>query len=158
MNRKITVGTRLTHSQIKQLHLMASSVNVSLSCCLRAILMIVRVLDEKGDTLFNMETSANSVKIAENKLSYGALYKWLIYDTNSQSSSWTTFTIPEEGKVKSIREAVRQYESRANDLPQRLSFVFYLLENDLREAAEKEIGKLKSELPENDYIKKLPGL
>ncbi len=38
MNRKITVGTRLTHQQIKQLRQKASNVNVSLSCYLRALL------------------------------------------------------------------------------------------------------------------------
>lgn len=38
MSRKITVGTRLTPNQVKQLSLMASNINVSLSCYLRALL------------------------------------------------------------------------------------------------------------------------
>lgn len=117
--------------------------------------VLIRLLNEKGDTLFNGETTANELAVPEGKLVFGGRYKWIVYDTKSYTTSWSEFSIPDEAKTKQIKEAISQYERRNNDLPQRLSFVFFLIENNLKAESERELAKLGQEFPENNYIESL---
>lgn len=112
----------------------------------------VRILVGR-EVIFSKDTEMNSMKVTEGVLKYGETYRWLV-DGGSAGIIGGTFSIPEEQEVGNINEKIA-FLKTGGDLSQRLSYVFYLLENRLNEHAKAEIELLEREFPDNDYIREL---
>lgn len=105
------------------------------------------------EVIFNVETEGVSLKVPEGILRYGETYRWLVDAGTPYGIVGGTFSIPQEEEIKIIQEKLNSHKSP--DLSQRLSYIFYLIENRLNEYAKSEIEGLEREFPENNYIREL---
>lgn len=106
------------------------------------------------EVIFNVETADGSIRVSEGILRAGETYRWLV-DAGANGIVGGTFSVPEEEKINTINEKLTYYKESHSELPKRLSFVFYLLENSLNEYAKEELSRLEKEFPENPFIKEL---
>lgn len=116
---------------------------------------VVIKISENNKEIFRLEHTGSHTMVPEGALKYGKEYIWEISTSESGEEVIGRFSIPEEEKVKSIKEQILSYKQLYSDLSHRLSYLFYLLDNNLSELARAEIEKLKAEFPENSYIEQL---
>ncbi len=109
-----------------------------------------------GDNvLFSAESEGSSLKVPEKILSYGAEYRWIVDSGKVNNVSGGVFSLPSEEEVKTIRAKMAQFRQQKEDLSFRLSYLFFLVDNNLNDLAKAQIGALKADFPDNSYIKKM---
>lgn len=114
--------------------------------------VIVKVMSGE-QMVFHTESAANSLKMPPGVLLYGKEYRWIIDGGKNRNISGGGFTIVNEDEAKEITQRIAFFRERGDDLSYRLSYIFYLLDRNLNEAAKGEIQKLKRDYPENTYIR-----
>lgn len=109
-----------------------------------------------GDkVVFSGESDSGSVKVPPGVLGYGKKYRLVLKWSEIGDVAANDFWISAEESVKQIKATINYYEQNKGDLPTRLSYVFYLLDNNLRDHARVEIERLNKEFPGNDNIESL---
>jgi hypothetical protein len=114
----------------------------------------VMVLENRR-VIYEKVTDNTSEKIPSGILNEGVIYRWLI-DSGPATGivDGGTFTTLSKEVSADLR---RLYKINKNNpsLPEKLSYIFILMENDLREIAEAELLKLQKEFPGNEFIQEL---
>ena len=109
-----------------------------------------------GDVvLFSGETGGTSLKVPGNILAYGNEYRWIVDSGKINNVSGGIFSLPSEAEVKEINKTIAGFREHREDLSFRLSYVFFLIDNNLNEMAREQIRALKADFPENSNIKKM---
>lgn len=111
--------------------------------CQKSKKVFIAVLLE-GNKIFNSQTENESLRIPDSILKYGTEYTWVIDGGAMNGLASGRFAIPDENQIKTMKEKIAYYKGQGNDLPQRHSYLFFLLNNNLNEMAKDEIEKLKS--------------
>ena len=110
----------------------------------------VRILHERK-VIYVTQAQGESLRIPEGVLKSDSHYRWLVDAAPVSGISGGAFTTISEDVYKEY-ENVKSDEIN-NDLPQRLSFIFFLIENNLRSEALPQLNALKSDYPENEFLK-----
>jgi len=106
-----------------------------------------------GDTvLFSTQSENNSLTVPENVLAFGHKYRWVVDSGKAKNVSSGFFSVPSESEVKKIIKKIDQFREHRQDLSFRLSYVFFLIDNDLNEMAKEQVKALRSDFPGNRYI------
>jgi len=109
-----------------------------------------------GDNvLFSAESEGSSLKVPGKILAYGGEYRWIVDSGKVNNVSGGVFSLPAEDEVKQINKKIDDFRQRRQDLSFRLSYVFFLVDNNLNELAREQIKALKADFPDNSYIKKM---
>lgn len=114
----------------------------------------VRIIEERK-VLFETSTTGTSVKVPAGVLKHGRTYAWIVDAGQTTAGAESEFSIPGEAAAKEIEEKITAYSAEEKDLTKRLSHLFFLANNDLKDTARDELEQLKREFPENDYLKEL---
>jgi hypothetical protein len=110
---------------------------------------------ENRKVIYSTATEGTSIKVPEGLLKYGRSYAWIIDAGQASAAVESEFSIPPDFQVGMIQEKMAANANGERDVTSRISYMFYLVENDLREQARAELDSLKKEFPENDYLKEL---
>lgn len=105
--------------------------------------------------VFEKMTDKSSVTIPSDVFKEGQTYRWLI-DGGPASVivGGALYTLDKE-LASTISQKKESFAKQSVDLPERLSFLFLLIEQNLVDLAEAEIEKLKSDFPDNTFIQEL---
>lgn len=109
---------------------------------------------ENSKLLFETAANGISVKMPAGVLKYGGTYAWSIDSGQAAAVAENKFSIPSEAMIKSIEEKMAM-NAQENDLTKRLSYLFFLANNDLNDQARYELEQLQKEFPDNEYLKEL---
>ena len=101
------------------------------------------------------ETDHTFFKVPEGVLAYDEAYDWFVTEDLKKNAVGGRFFLPKENKAAEMRAHIKQYGQNKNNLGERLSLLFFLLDNYLNDSADEEIAKLAKEFPENEYIMNL---
>lgn len=105
--------------------------------------------------IYTHRIKENTAKIPSGLLTHSRTYRWIVDGGSAYSISGGTFWIPEKTEIDKTTTFMEQYKQRKNILPERLSYLFFLLDNGLNSYANVEIEEILKEFPENDYIREL---
>lgn len=109
-----------------------------------------------GDNvLFSGETREDSLAIPERILGYDKEYRWIVDSGRLNNVSGGVFSIPAAEEVRELTQQIAGFEQRKNDMSFHLSYVFFLIENNLNDLARIQINTLKNRYPDNEYLKKM---
>lgn len=103
--------------------------------------------------VYETQSKADSVKLRDGLLKPGVHYRWIV-EAGQQGHSGGSFSMLDQKASKSILQ-MQSETLRAESMPERLTYIFTLRENNLNDMAEAEIAKLVSEYPENENFKAL---
>ncbi|MFC1852832.1 hypothetical protein ACFL27_21755 [candidate division CSSED10-310 bacterium] len=107
------------------------------------------------DVIYSAESETSSLRVPEGLLKYGQTYRWIVDGGLATGISGGVFFIPEKEKIAEFKQKIAQNKPQNGDLPQTLSYIFFLMNNKLNIEAEKEIKILLKEFPHNEYLKEL---
>jgi hypothetical protein len=116
--------------------------------------VIVKVLADRK-VIYDAKSHGNSITIPENVLSYEKTYRWLVDGGATYGIIGGTFSTVKEDVVEKFQDKYRKFSRGKKGHTERLSYVFFLLENRLQMQAQAEIESLKKDFPENTYIQEL---
>lgn len=109
-----------------------------------------------GDTvLFSAESEGSSLKIPEKVLAYDHEYRWIVDSGKVNNVSGGVFSLPSQAEAEDIGKKIAAFEERKQDLSFRLSYVFFLVDNNLNDLAREQVRALKTDFPDNEYLKKM---
>ena len=109
-----------------------------------------------GDSvLFSRQTRENTLAVPENVLGYNGEYRWIVDSGKVNNVSGGVFSIPAAGEVRELTNEINLFEKRKKDISFHLSYVFFLIDNNLNDLARAQIQTLKNEYPDNEYLKKM---
>ncbi len=109
-----------------------------------------------GDTvLFSAESADNFLKVPAKVLAYGNEYRWIVDSGKVNNVSGGVFSLPSQAEADEIGRKIASFEERRQDLSFRLSYVFFLVDNNLNDLARAEVKALKTDFPDNEYLKKM---
>jgi hypothetical protein len=114
----------------------------------------VRIIEDRK-VLFETPAIGTFVKVPAGVLKYGRTYAWIVDAGQTTAGAESEFSIPTEATVKAIEEKIAAQIQTEKDLTKRLSHLFFLANNDLKDSAREELERLQKEFPENDYLKEL---
>lgn len=122
--------------------------------CEGSRMFTVMVVKERN-VVFEKMTDKSSATIPAGVLKEGQTYRWLI-DGGPASAilGGTLHTLGKEVADMIIQKKAGFAQQRA-DLPERLSFLFLLMDQNLVELAEAEIDRLQGDFPNNAFIQEL---
>ncbi len=66
-----------------------------------------------------------------------------------------SFQSPPPKRSASLTRQIARFEERKRDISFHLSYVFFLIDNNLNDLARVQINTLKNEYPDNEYLKKM---
>jgi len=110
---------------------------------------------EDGLFVYAANSPCCEVRVPEGKLNSGSKYEWHV-ESGDNISTVGTFYIPDEAKLAELRRDMESYKAKLKeeaDLPTRLSYVSYLINNELAMDADEELTALEKEYPDNEFIK-----
>ncbi len=109
-----------------------------------------------GDSvLFSVQTRESSLAVPPNILGYNKEYRWIVDSGKVNNISGGVFSIPSAEEVQGLQKQIAQFEERKKDMSFHLSYVFFLIDNNLNDLARTEVKVLKNEYPDNEYLKKM---
>ena len=114
----------------------------------------IKVLKNRRIVFQKAVTDLDYIDIPADVLEDSASYRWLI-DGGKEGLIGSTFSTLGAEVRKIIDENIQSYNSESASLPERLSHLFLLLDNDLNEMAETEIASLEKDFPNNPNIQAL---
>lgn len=106
----------------------------------------VKILKDKA-VIYQTETGEQSFRVPKELLEHESTYSWLI-DGGDNGIVGETFTTLSNNQIVDYLEKKLYYSKNDQDNSVRLSFIIYLLNNNLNELARKEIVRLREEYPE----------
>lgn len=115
----------------------------------------VRITDSNKKVVFETESAVSSLSVPAGVLQYGHVYSWRVSDGSASVRGDSDFTVLSESLVERVKGHVASVKASDKDVPARLSLMFYLLENNLKDDAKAEYSSLISEFPDNGYLKEL---
>ncbi len=121
--------------------------------CKGLISVSVKVLEDRT-VVFDTVTKGTSVQVAAGTLKPGITYRWLVDGGASVGIVGGTFTTVEQNVIDLVGTAKGSLSGKS-ELPELLSYLFMLLENDLNEMADIELAGLERKFPDNEYIKEI---
>jgi hypothetical protein len=105
-----------------------------------------------NEVIYEAVTGETTFKIPKDLLAYAKNYTWLV-DGGSIGITGETFsTLSKEATIETL-EKKRLQNQKSDDLSLRLSFILYLVKNNLNEQSQKEIVRLKEEFPDIEGLK-----
>lgn len=119
--------------------------------CQESKKVVIKIVS-KEEPVFIVESEGVSFKVPDGLLKYNEEYRWIIESSATNDIDGGKISIPKEAEVKRIKEGIAMYKKQSHDLSQRLSYIFFLLDNELEDLAGAEIAVLKAEFPENKTI------
>jgi hypothetical protein len=122
--------------------------------CKGSKIVTVMVLKE-GDVVFEIMTEKNSVTIPAGLLKEGQSYRWLIDGGPASAILGGTLHTLNKDFADMILQKKASFAQQGAELPERLSFLFLLMAQNLVELAEAEIDRLQGDFPENAFIQEL---
>lgn len=109
-----------------------------------------------GDTVvYSAESEGSSLKVPDKVLAYGSEYRWIVDSGKVNNVSGGVFSLPSEREAEEFGRKIAAFKERKEDLSFRLSYVFFLVDNNLNDMARAEIKTLKADFPENEHLKKM---
>lgn len=109
-----------------------------------------------GDSiLFSRQTREDSLAVPANILAYNQEYRWIVDSGKVNNISGGVFSIPAADEARELSRQIALYEGSKNDISYYLSYVFFLIDNNLNDLARVQIKALKTEYPDNEYLKKM---
>ncbi|HNT44771.1 MAG TPA: hypothetical protein PKN85_09920 [Syntrophorhabdaceae bacterium] len=109
-----------------------------------------------GDTVvYSAESEGSSLKVPDKVLAYGNEYRWIVDSGKVNNVSGGVFSLPSEAEAEELGRKIAAFKERKEDLSFRLSYVFFLVDNNLNDLARAEIKTLKADFPENEHLKKM---
>lgn len=109
-----------------------------------------------GDSvLFSTQTREDSLAIPANVLGYSKEYRWIVDSGKVNNVSGGVFSIPSPEEARELNKQIAQFEERKKDISFHLSYLFFLIDNNLNDRARVEIKALKNEYPDNENLKKM---
>lgn len=109
-----------------------------------------------GDTvLFSAESEGSSLRVPGKVLAYGNEYRWIVDSGKANNVSGGVFSLPPEAETRDLQKRIAAFEERRDDLSFRLSYVFFLVDNNLNDLAKVQVRALKADFPDNEYLKKM---
>ncbi len=109
-----------------------------------------------GDTVvFSAESEASSLKVPGKILSYGKEYRWIVDSGKVNNVSGGVFSLPSRAQAEELAGRMTAFTERRDDLSFRLSYVFFLIDNNLNELARAEVKSLKADFPDNEHLRKM---
>lgn len=109
-----------------------------------------------GDSvLFSRQTRENSLAVPGNVLGYNKEYRWIVDSGKINNVSGGVFSIPSAEEVSELTRQIARFEESKSDISFHLSYVFFLIDNNLNDLARVQIKALKSEYPDNECLKKM---
>lgn len=115
---------------------------------------LVRIIEDRK-VLTEITANGTSVKVPAGVLKYGRTYAWIADAGQTSAGAESEFSIPSESMVEVIQERISARVPGEKDLTTRLSYLFFLANNDLKDNARAELEQLQKEFPDNDYLKDL---
>ena len=109
-----------------------------------------------GDSvLFSRQTREDSLAVPGNVLGYNKEYRWIVDSGKVNNVSGGVFSIPSAEEVSELTRQIARFEESKRDISFHLSYVFFLIDNNLNDLARVEVRALKSAYPDNEYLKKM---
>jgi co-chaperonin GroES (HSP10) len=109
-----------------------------------------------GDSvLFSRQTREESLAVPGDILGYNQEYRWIVDSGKLNNISGGVFSLPSAEEARDITRQIALYEQGKNDISLHLSYVFFLIDNNLNDLARVQIKTLKHEYPDNEYLKKM---
>ncbi len=109
-----------------------------------------------GDTVvYSAESEGSSLKVPDKVLAYGNEYRWIVDSGKVNNVSGGVFSLPSDTEAEEFGRKIAAFKERKEDLSFRLSYVFFLVDNNLSDLARAEIKTLKADFPENEHLKKM---
>lgn len=108
---------------------------------------------EDGHVVYEKSTENTSLKIPADVLKHGYDYAWTVDAGPVAGRSESEFSILTESQIASVKGKMAAYDLTDKDIAKRLSYIFFLIENDLKDIARAEIEVLRREFPDNYYLK-----
>jgi hypothetical protein len=112
----------------------------------------VRIIED-GKVIYEKSTGDTMLKVPTEVLKYGHDYVWSVDAGQVAGRAESEFSILEEAQIAPVKEKMVANNFGDRDLAKRLSYVFFLIDNDLKDLARKEIEELRKEFPDNYYLK-----
>jgi hypothetical protein len=104
--------------------------------------------------IYETTTDNNSVIIPADILKEGQTYRWLVDGGPANGIMGGTFSTLDKETAAMILAKKADSGQNAN-LPERLSYLFMLMEENLLESANSELSRLQSDFPNNKHIQEL---
>lgn len=109
-----------------------------------------------GDSvLFSKKTREDFLAVPGNVLGYNQEYRWIVDSGKVNNVSGGVFSIPSAEEARELSRQIARYEESKKDISFHLSYVFFLIDNNLNDLARVQVKALKSEYPDNEYLKKM---
>lgn len=105
--------------------------------------------------VFEEITDKSTVTIPSGVLKADQSYRWLIDGGQSSAILGGILHTLDTEQADIINKKKAKFAQQTAELPERLSFLFLLMEQNLVELAEAEIDKLKGDFPDNSFIQGL---
>ncbi|HWI40971.1 MAG TPA: hypothetical protein VNX25_05730 [Verrucomicrobiae bacterium] len=109
-------------------------------------------LSEEGAEVLRTTVAGTSFRVPTGVLREGKRYSWAV-DAGSCGRGEAEFSVPPDRGA--LRAELEQRRAAAVQLPERLSLLFTMIDRGLRQEARVELEKLKTEFPENRYLREL---
>ena len=122
--------------------------------CSKGKRMTVKVI--AGDSIiYGAEVTGDSLRLGQGVLKYGEDYRWVVDAGGAYNIGEAYFSVHEQTDAERISAVVAHSMEGGRDIASRLSYAFFLLSENVMDEARKEIGKLHSDFPRNEQIRKL---
>ncbi len=109
-----------------------------------------------GDSvLFSRQAREESLAVPGDILGYNLEYRWIVDSGKASNVSGGVFSIPSAEEVREISRQIARYEESKKDISFHLSYVFFLIDNNLNDLARVQVKALKGQYPDNEYLKKM---
>ncbi|MDD3844878.1 MAG: hypothetical protein PHC90_00815 [Syntrophorhabdaceae bacterium] len=105
--------------------------------------------------LFSAESEGSLLRVPDKVLAYGNEYRWIVDSGKVNNVSGGVFSLPSQAQARELDQKIAAFKDRKEDLSFRLSYVFFLVDNNLNDLARAEVNALKTEFPDNEYLKKM---
>jgi hypothetical protein len=117
-------------------------------------MVTVMVLKDRY-VVFEEITDKSTVRIPSGVLKEDQSYRWLIDGGQSSAILGGIIYTLDSDQADIINQKKAKFAQQNVELPERLSFLFLLVEQNLVELAEAEMDKLKGDFPDNSFIQGL---
>jgi hypothetical protein len=104
--------------------------------------------------IFEAKAEGQTINLPKNILKYGTTYRWLV-DGGSKGIIGGAFSTIQEDTKKELDERSKQIAVYRKDMSERLSYIFFLLENDIKHLAQAEVESLQKDFPDNTFMKQM---
>jgi hypothetical protein len=118
--------------------------------CIESREVVVRVLEDRV-VVFEKVSDSDSITLPTGVLKEDMTYRWTV-DCGRDGIVGATFKTLGSEAVKTVSALVTKNKAGDSSLPERLTYLFLLKENNIRNLAESELARLKSDFPENEFI------